>query len=197
VRVLWPSCATYDCLSTTCKVNSTNKDQLEACRQLYRSTSLMEISTSGVNPTQHAASKVPAQLSLTLPPPLTPVFHILFSSARSSVEYISLNDMSSALPPVPPSLGIGSRRKGSKTLPKLPLSVFTPPPSGSSDKFPLAPSPSTIHPAKVIDAHVVAPGGDLSKWQQETSQALGGKLAGAVVSLCGTEPSQIEAAIES
>ena len=77
------------------------------------------------------------------------------------------------------------------------MSVFTPPPSGTSDNFPRPPSPSTIIPEKVIDAHVVAPGGDLAKWQQETSEALGGKLAGAVVSLSGTESSEIEKAIAS
>ena len=104
--------------------------------------------------------------------------------------------MSAELPPVPASPGVGVRRKGPKGLPKLPLSAFSPPPSGSSDSFPRPPSPSTIHPAKVIDAHVVAPGGDLSKWQQEISQALSGKLAGAAVSLSGTEPSDIEKAIQ-
>ena len=41
-----------------------------------------------------------------------------------------------------------------KPIPKLPLSVFTPPNSGTSDRFPLPPSPSAVHPAEVIDAQV-------------------------------------------
>lgn len=105
--------------------------------------------------------------------------------------------MSSSLPPVPPSPGVGARRKGpGKAHPRLPLSAFSPPPSGTSDSFPRAPSPSTIHPEKVIDAHVVAPGGDLSKWTKEISPALGGKIAGAVVSLSGTQPSELEKVVE-
>ena len=106
--------------------------------------------------------------------------------------------MSVEVPRVPPSPGVGARRKGpGKALPRLPLSAFSPPPSGTSDSFPRPPSPSTIHPEKVIDAHVVAPGGDLSKWTQEISKALDGKIAGAVVSLSGTEPSEIAKAVES
>ena len=120
-----------------------------------------------------------------------------YLSDRALAETIVNDNMSTGLPPMPLSPGVGARRKGPKTLPKLPLSVFTPPPTGSSDNFPRPPSPSTIHPEKVIDAHVVSPGGDLSKWQQETGQVLSGKLAGAVVSLAGTEPSEIEKAITS
>lgn len=99
--------------------------------------------------------------------------------------------MSSA--PVPPSPGFSTRRKAP---PKLPLSAFSPPPSGSSTGFPAQPDPSTVHPTKVIDAHVVAPGGDFSKWSAEAGEALGSKAAGVVVSLSGTAPSEVEKAIE-
>ncbi|THV02353.1 hypothetical protein K435DRAFT_775568 [Dendrothele bispora CBS 962.96] len=95
--------------------------------------------------------------------------------------------MSAPIPPTPPSPGVGLRRKGPKSLPKLPLSAFTPPNSGTSDKFPLPASPSTIHPESVIDANVVPGHGalDLSKWKQEASQSeiLRDRIGGLVVVL--------------
>ena len=103
--------------------------------------------------------------------------------------------MSSGLPPPPPSPGFSTRRKAP---PKLPLSLFSPPPSGaSSGGFPQQPDPSTVHPKEVVDAHVVAPGGDLNRWSQDASEAFSKKTAGVVVSLAGTDPSGIPQAIES
>ncbi|KAJ3806483.1 hypothetical protein F5876DRAFT_91051 [Lentinula aff. lateritia] len=77
------------------------------------------------------------------------------------------------------------RRKGPKSLPKLPLSAFTPPNSGTSEKFPLAPSPSTVHPEIVIDANVVALNDDssLSRWKIEAGPHLGSRIGGIVVSM--------------
>ena len=136
--------------------------------------------------------------ALTSPPHPPSRLHI-FSSLNFPFYHTFFKPrMNSSLPPVPPSPGVGARRKGpGKALPRLPLSAFSPPPSGTSDSFPRPPSPSTIHPEKVIDAHVVAPGGDLNKWTQEISKALDGKIAGAVVSLSGTEPSEVEKAVDS
>ena len=91
------------------------------------------------------------------------------------------------LPPLPHSPGVGARRKGQRVLPTLPLSAFTPPNTGTSEQFPLAASPNTIHPSKVIDAQVATPAGDLSKWKQETATVLEGKVAGVVVSLGGDD----------
>jgi len=88
------------------------------------------------------------------------------------------------------------RRKGGKELPRLPPSAFSPPNSGTSDRFPLPPSPSTIHPEQVVDAYVVAPDGDLTQWKTETGQALGGKVKGVVLSLKGKGPSEIEGALK-
>ncbi|KAJ3883586.1 hypothetical protein F5051DRAFT_363356 [Lentinula edodes] len=84
-----------------------------------------------------------------------------------------------SVPPSPP----GGRRKGPKSLPKLPLSAFTPPNSGTSEKFPLAPSPSTVHPETVIDANVVALNDDssLSRWKIEAGPHLGSRIGGIVV----------------
>ncbi|KIK67308.1 hypothetical protein GYMLUDRAFT_37396 [Collybiopsis luxurians FD-317 M1] len=88
---------------------------------------------------------------------------------------------------IPPSPGF--RRKGPKSLPKLPLSAFTPPNSGTSEKFPLPPSPSTVHPERVIDANVVASSGDalLSLWKKEAGPNLGSRIGGVVVSLANTD----------
>lgn len=92
-----------------------------------------------------------------------------------------------ALPPLPHSPGVGARRKGPRVFPTLPLSAFTPPNTGTSEQFPLAASPNTIHPSKVIDAQVITPAGDLSKWKEETAIALEGRAAGVVISLSGDD----------
>lgn len=44
-------------------------------------------------------------------------------------------------------------RKG-KEIPRLPLSAFNPPNTGTSDTFPLPPTPSLISPRGVVDAHL-------------------------------------------
>lgn len=79
-------------------------------------------------------------------------------------------------------VSLQGRRKGPKELPRLPLSAFTPPNSGTSDKFPLPPSPSTVHPENVVDAHVL---GDpkLEKLQKEAGDTLGNRLHGVVLSV--------------
>ncbi|KAI8994053.1 hypothetical protein BD414DRAFT_271653 [Trametes punicea] len=100
------------------------------------------------------------------------------------------------LPPTPKSPSVGARRKGPKDLPKLPLSAFTPPNTGTSDKFPLAPSPSSLQPQEVIDAHVIAPRGDLSSWKSQVGQNLGGRVRGVVLSLHGTDPAEAETLVQ-
>lgn len=89
-----------------------------------------------------------------------------------------------------PSPGVGARRKGPKSLPKLPLSVFTPPNTGASDKFPLAPSPSAVHPSRVVDAQVQFNNASLTTWAAEVNNVFGSKIDGIVVSLAGGDPSQ-------
>lgn len=96
-------------------------------------------------------------------------------------------------PPSPPHVGL--RRKGLKTLPRLPLSAFSPPNSGASERFPLPPSPSTIHPDNVVDAHIVATADDLSQWKQEAGEVLGGRIGGVILSLQDKQPTEIEKAI--
>jgi len=79
------------------------------------------------------------------------------------------------------------RRKQPKDLPKLPLSVFTPPNTGTQESFSLPPSPSTLHPAQVIDANVVSKDLGYSKWKKEAGQALGSKIKGVVLALPSAE----------
>ncbi|KAI0070714.1 hypothetical protein K474DRAFT_1574549, partial [Panus rudis PR-1116 ss-1] len=101
--------------------------------------------------------------------------------------------------PVPPSPGVGARRRGPKgqLLPTLPLSAFSPPNTGTSEQFPLAPDPTTINPQKVIDANVRVPGGDLSQWKKEIGKALEPeKIGGIVVNLTGTPEDEIEKTVK-
>ncbi|KAI0360863.1 hypothetical protein OH77DRAFT_1418895 [Trametes cingulata] len=100
------------------------------------------------------------------------------------------------LPPTPKSPGVGARRKGPKQLPKLPLSAFTPPNTGTSEQFPLAPSPSSLQPEEIVDAHVIAPKGDLSSWKSQVGQNLGGRIRGVVLSLHGAEPADVEKVVQ-
>ena len=88
------------------------------------------------------------------------------------------------LPKLPPSPGVGARRKGpkSKALPTLPLSAFSPPNTGVSDNFPLPPSPSTVHPDSVIDASVR---GSILEWKKQTAGFLDGRVSSVVVKTSG------------
>ena len=69
-----------------------------------------------------------------------------------------------ANPPISP--GVGARRKGPKSLPTLPPSAFSAPNTGISDSFPLPPSPSTVHPDRVVDASVRS---SILEWKEQTS----------------------------
>ncbi|EJF60384.1 hypothetical protein DICSQDRAFT_62836 [Dichomitus squalens LYAD-421 SS1] len=100
------------------------------------------------------------------------------------------------LPPTPKSPGVGARRKGNKQHPTLPLSAFTPPNTGTSERFPIAPSPSTLQPEDIIDAHVINASGDLSLWKSETGQTIGGRVRGIVLSLHGAQESDIEKLVQ-
>jgi len=82
------------------------------------------------------------------------------------------------------------RRKGPRQLPSLPLSAFTPPNSGTSDKFPLPPSPSTVHPENVVDAHVVGDP-ELEKWQKEVGETLGSRAYGVIMSTTADEAKDV------
>lgn len=104
--------------------------------------------------------------------------------------------MTTQIPALPLPPHVGNRRKGPKTLPRLPLSAFSPPNSGTSERFPLPPSPSTIHPDNVVDAHVVGTVEDLRLWKQEAGQVLGGRIGGVILNLPNSEPAEIVKAVE-
>jgi hypothetical protein len=85
---------------------------------------------------------------------------------------------------LPISPGVGARRKGPKSLPTLPLSAFSAPNTGISDSFPLPPSPSTVHPDRVVDASVR---GSILEWKEQTSGALAGRVGAVVMKASDTE----------
>ncbi|KAJ7251531.1 hypothetical protein B0H12DRAFT_1119421 [Mycena haematopus] len=104
------------------------------------------------------------------------------------------------LPPQPPSPGFGNRRKGlKKTLPSLPLSAFSPPNSGTGEFFPLPPSPSAVHPAVVVDAHVLIADADdsFASWKKETGEELAGRVGGVVLSLPKTDAEKFVAGLQT
>jgi hypothetical protein len=100
-----------------------------------------------------------------------------------------------SIPPPLPSPGLAQRRKGPKSLPRLPISAFTPPNSGTSENFPFPPSPGTAHPIVVIDGHVVATPAQLPQWKKDAGQVFQERIGGVVLSLQGNED-QVGKALE-
>ncbi|EDR09065.1 uncharacterized protein LACBIDRAFT_296283 [Laccaria bicolor S238N-H82] len=81
------------------------------------------------------------------------------------------------------------RRRGPKSLPKLPLSAFSPPNSGTAETF-LPPPGSDVQPEAVIDANVVSKGDlqlTLAQWRKEAGQPLIARTRGIVLSLTAAE----------
>ncbi|KAF9012419.1 hypothetical protein BDQ17DRAFT_1232265 [Cyathus striatus] len=87
------------------------------------------------------------------------------------------------------------RSKGPKKPPRLPLSAFTPPNTGTSESFPLAPSPSTIHPEILIDANVVVQSKDLrdtvKQWSDEMAEPLEKRTGNVIISFAPNYLNQI------
>jgi len=100
--------------------------------------------------------------------------------------------MASANPPPSP----GNRKKGIK--PTLPSSAFSPPNTGTGEFFPLPPNPSTVHPAVVVDGHVI-PDADtsLASWKKEAGQELNGRIGGVVLSLPKTDAEKFVAGLQT
>ena len=93
----------------------------------------------------------------------------------------------SSIPPTPPSPGLAQRRKGPRMFPKLPLSAFSPPATGTSDTFPLPPSPATAHPTTIVDANVAATPSQLAQWKEDVGQSLSSRIGAVVLSLQGKD----------
>jgi hypothetical protein len=89
-----------------------------------------------------------------------------------------------ATPNLPVSPGVGARRKGPKSLPTLPLSAFSPPNTGASDNFPLPPSPSTVHPDRIVDVSVR---GSILEWKKQARGPLEGRASAVVVKVSESE----------
>lgn len=94
-----------------------------------------------------------------------------------------------SIPPKPPSPDAAARRRALRPKPRLPLSAFSPPNSGTGESFPLPPSPTTTHSKVIIDSNVIVANGDLnlSLWKAEAGQVLGSRVGGVVLSLPGID----------
>jgi len=92
--------------------------------------------------------------------------------------------MSSTTVPSPlRSPGLASGRR--KNPPKLPLSAFSPPNTGTSDTFPLPPTPSAVVPAGVIDSHlrVSADPASISQYKENIGQLVLEKITAVVLTI--------------
>ena len=104
---------------------------------------------------------------------------------------LSLTIMATAATSPLYSPGVGARRKNVK-LPKLPISAFSPPASGTSEQFPLPPSPSTIHPSALVDAGVC---GTVDDWKARIGPELVAKSRGVVLALASADAELIKACV--
>lgn len=97
-----------------------------------------------------------------------------------------------AQPPTPSSAGI--RRH--KAPPALPLSAFTPPSTGTADRFPFPPSPTSVSAESIVDANVVVSSADLSKWNSEATSELKDKISGIVLLVKADDAQQLVEQLE-
>lgn len=98
----------------------------------------------------------------------------------------------SAPPPTPLSAGI--RRH--KAPPALPLSAFTPPSTGTADRFPFPPSPTSVSAESIVDANVVVSSADLSQWKSEATSELRDKISSVVLLVKADDAQQLVAQLE-
>ncbi|KIJ67883.1 hypothetical protein HYDPIDRAFT_173620 [Hydnomerulius pinastri MD-312] len=96
---------------------------------------------------------------------------------------------SATAPPPLPSPGlISGRRKGAKNHPRLPLSAFSPPNTGTSESFPLPPTPSSVVPEGVVDSHLeVTP----EEYKAVLSQKETTGVTGTVLTVKGQKPEDL------
>ncbi|KAF9653998.1 hypothetical protein BDM02DRAFT_3107195 [Thelephora ganbajun] len=82
-----------------------------------------------------------------------------------------------SVPPTP----LSPNARKHKAPPALPLSVFTPPSTGTADRFPFPPSPTSVTAESIVDASVVVSSADLNQWKSEATAELKAKLSGVVL----------------
>jgi hypothetical protein len=78
-----------------------------------------------------------------------------------------------------------------KVPPALPLSAFTPPSTGTADRFPFPPSPTSVTAESIIDANVVVSSADLTQWKSEATSELKGKISGVVLLVKADDAQQL------
>ncbi|KIK97364.1 hypothetical protein PAXRUDRAFT_824993 [Paxillus rubicundulus Ve08.2h10] len=83
----------------------------------------------------------------------------------------------------PPPLA--SVRRKCKQIPRLPLSAFSPPNTGTSDTFPLPPTPSLVVPLGVVDSHLQVTVDSEGVYKADISHLDQGKEKGAVLAVKG------------
>ncbi|KIK28015.1 hypothetical protein PISMIDRAFT_7955 [Pisolithus microcarpus 441] len=98
--------------------------------------------------------------------------------------------MSPTSSPIPSPRLASGRRKGPRNLPKLPLSAFSPPNTGTSDTFPFPPTSSAVVPSGIIDSHLrvsAIPDG-VNRYKSDIGQLVLEKVEGVVL-LIENQPS--------
>lgn len=73
----------------------------------------------------------------------------------------------------------------------MPLSAFTPPSTGTADRFPFPPSPTSVTAGSIVDANVVVSSADLSQWKSEATSELKDKISGVVLLVKGSNVEQV------
>ncbi|KIJ18625.1 hypothetical protein PAXINDRAFT_71388 [Paxillus involutus ATCC 200175] len=94
---------------------------------------------------------------------------------------VSISTMAPANAPPP----LGSVRRKCKQIPRLPLSAFSPPNTGTSDTFPLPPTPSLVIPQGVVDSHLQVTVDSEGVYNADISHLDQGKEKGVVLAVKG------------
>ncbi|KAG8214024.1 hypothetical protein J3R82DRAFT_10779 [Butyriboletus roseoflavus] len=90
----------------------------------------------------------------------------------------------------------GPRRRG-KDIPRLPLSAFSPPNTGTSDTFPLPPTPSLITPSGLVDSHLQISLDAAGRYEADISHLKSARKRAVVLSSKGHSAEAILASLQS
>ena len=92
-----------------------------------------------------------------------------------------------SVPPTP----LSPNTRKHKVPPALPLSVFTPPATGTADRFPFPPSPTSVTAESIVDANVVVTSTGLTQWISEATAELKNKISGVVLLVKADDAQQL------